>query len=195
LPRDEELDLDLPDFAREVVDRDFAARVVPLRPDLAAARVVRLVPDFVAEDRPPFVPAVDRLVARDFAPLRPAAERLADVLDLRADVPDFARAVVDLLPAFVRLEAALRRVVPVFRAPVERPAEREEDERDFDFAPTRSGFPLRLVDAILSSSSSDMDSAMPREAPLSFDFGVLPRLAESAAPAAFCWAPDFAGIL
>jgi hypothetical protein len=190
LREEERVVLLLLDFDRDVVERDFAARVAPLRPDFAAARVVPLRPDLVAEDRL-FVPLVDRLVARAFAPLRPAAERLADVLDLRVDVADFARVVVVLRPALVRLEAALleaalRRVVPVFRAPVERPVEREEDERDFDFAPTRSGFPLRLVEAILSSSSSDMDSTMPREAPLSFDFGVLPRLAESAAPAAFC---------
>src|SRR5690606_11100900 len=37
-------------------------------------------------------------------------------------------------------------------------------------------------------------SYMPFEAPLSSPFLVSPRLADKAAPAAFCWAFDFAGI-
>src|SRR5690606_25003634 len=57
-----------------------------------------------------------------------------------------------------------------------------------------SGFPLRLVEAISSSSFLLMDSYMEREAPLSSFTGVSPRLAESAAPAAFCCAFDFAGM-
>jgi hypothetical protein len=167
------------DFEREEAERDFAAaRVVGLRPDF----------DLAAEDRPAVVRLAVRLFVRLAAlALPPAAERLVDVLD-------FAR-VADLRPAAVRLEAVLRRVELAFRVPVERDEDaREEEERDFDFEPTRSGFPLRLVDAISSSCFSDMDSSMPREAPLSLDFGVLPRFAESAAPAAFCWAPDLAGI-
>jgi hypothetical protein len=39
-----------------------------------------------------------------------------------------------------------------------------------------------------------MDSTICFEAPLSSLLGVSPRLAESAAPAAFCWALDLAGI-
>src|SRR5436190_17154244 len=56
-----------------------------------------------------------------------------------------------------------------------------------------SGLPLRLVWAIFSSSVSLID-IIDFEAPLSFDLGVSPRLADRAAPAAFCWAADLAGI-
>jgi hypothetical protein len=53
----------------------------------------------------------------------------------------------------------------------------------------------RFTLAISSSSFSDMDSYMLREAPLSFDFEVSPRFAAKAAPAAFCWALDLAGMM
>ncbi|CAC49713.1 HYPOTHETICAL PROTEIN SM_b21485 (plasmid) [Sinorhizobium meliloti 1021] len=59
---------------------------------------------------------------------------------------------------------------------------------------TCSFFPLRLVEAISSSSFSVMDSSMPLEAPLSSLFFFSPRLAARAAPAAFCCAFDFAGM-
>src|SRR3546814_16997544 len=58
-----------------------------------------------------------------------------------------------------------------------------------------SCFPLRFVDAILSNSCSSMDSYMDFEAPFSSLFFVSPRLADSAAPAAFCCALDFAGMV
>jgi len=57
-----------------------------------------------------------------------------------------------------------------------------------------SGLPLRLVEAIFSSSFSLIDEAIDFDGPLSLLFGVSPRLADSAAPAAFCWAADLAGI-
>jgi hypothetical protein len=56
-----------------------------------------------------------------------------------------------------------------------------------------SGFPLRFVDAIFSSSLSFIDS-IDFDAPLSSFLGVSPRLADKAAPAAFCWAADLAGM-
>src|SRR5690606_29822137 len=59
---------------------------------------------------------------------------------------------------------------------------------------TCSGLPLREPFAKSSSCFSLILSAISREAPLSFDLGVSPRLALSAAPAAFCWALDLAGI-
>jgi hypothetical protein len=58
----------------------------------------------------------------------------------------------------------------------------------------RSGFPLRLPFAMSLSCFSLIDFAMLRDAPLSELLDVSPRLAESAAPAAFCCAFDFAGI-
>jgi hypothetical protein len=56
-----------------------------------------------------------------------------------------------------------------------------------------SGFPLRFVDAIFSSSFSLID-IIDFDAPFSSLFGVSPRFADKAAPAAFCWAFDLAGI-
>src|SRR4030095_8742359 len=53
---------------------------------------------------------------------------------------------------------------------------------------------LRPVDAIFLSSFSLIDEAIDFDAPLSLLLGVSPRLAERAAPAAFCCAADFAGI-
>jgi hypothetical protein len=64
--------------------------------------------------------------------------------------------------------------------------------RDFE---TCSGLPLRLVEANSSSSLSLIELYMLRDAPLSLLGLVLPRLAESAAPAAFCCAADFAGMI
>src|SRR5690606_7455805 len=58
---------------------------------------------------------------------------------------------------------------------------------------TCSGLSLREVWANSSSSFSDIDS-IDFEAPLSSDFGVSPLLADRAAPAAFCWAADLAGM-
>ena len=55
-------------------------------------------------------------------------------------------------------------------------------------------FPLRFVLAIRRSSALLIDLYIPREAPLSDDLERLPRLAESAAPAAICCFFDFAGI-
>src|SRR5690606_5919570 len=53
---------------------------------------------------------------------------------------------------------------------------------------------LRLVEASSSSSPSLIDLYMLFEAPFSSFTLVSPRLAESAAPAAFCWASDLAGM-
>src|SRR5204863_8566697 len=58
-----------------------------------------------------------------------------------------------------------------------------------------SGLPLRPVWAIFSSSFSLIDETIELDAPLSLLLGVSPRLADSAAPAAFCWAADFAGMV
>ena len=56
------------------------------------------------------------------------------------------------------------------------------------------GMPLVLVEAILSSSFSLIDLYIEREGPLSDPAFFSPRFAESAAPAAYCCALDFAGI-
>ena len=58
----------------------------------------------------------------------------------------------------------------------------------------RRGRLRRLVLAILRSSLSLIDVAMPREAPLRRDLETLPRFAANAAPAAICCFFDFAGI-
>src|SRR5690606_8008890 len=60
--------------------------------------------------------------------------------------------------------------------------------------PTCSGLPLRLVCASSSNSFLSMDSYMEREAPLRALLDVSPRLADKAAPAAFCCALDLAGM-
>jgi len=74
-----------------------------------------------------------------------------------------------------------------------------ESEVDADFFvrgfATCSGLPLRLVEANSSSCFSLIDLYMLRDAPLSLLGLVLPRLAESAAPAAFCCAADLAGMV
>src|SRR5690606_27834156 len=57
-----------------------------------------------------------------------------------------------------------------------------------------SGRPLRLVSANSSSCFSLIDSYISFDAPFNSDFFVSPRLADSAAPAAFCWAFDVAGM-
>lgn len=62
----------------------------------------------------------------------------------------------------------------------------------FVFA-TWPGLPFRGVAAKSSSWLSDIDSYISREAPLRAPTFSSPRLAASAAPAAFCWAFDFAG--
>jgi len=68
-----------------------------------------------------------------------------------------------------------------------------DQERDRDFE-TCSGFPLRLVDANSSSSRSLIELYISFAAPLRLPGLVSPRLAASAAPAAFCWAADLAGM-
>src|SRR5690554_412662 len=60
---------------------------------------------------------------------------------------------------------------------------------------TCSGLPLREVEASSSSSFWLMDSYIERDAPFNSLGGVSPRLADSAAPAAFCCALDFAGMM
>jgi hypothetical protein len=62
------------------------------------------------------------------------------------------------------------------------------------FAVLRAGSFLRFVAANSSSWVFVIESAIWREAPFRLDFGVSPRLAERAAPAAFCWAFDLAGM-
>lgn len=47
---------------------------------------------------------------------------------------------------------------------------------------------------MLSSSDSVIESYISLDAPRSEDGGVSPRFADRAAPAAFCWALDFAGM-
>src|SRR5690606_4220615 len=58
-----------------------------------------------------------------------------------------------------------------------------------------SGRSLRLVLARSSSSSSDMESYISFAAPFRLDALDSPRLADSAAPAAFCCALDWAGMI
>jgi hypothetical protein len=67
----------------------------------------------------------------------------------------------------------------------------QDDERS-DF---RSGSPALGVAAKCSSSSSDMVLYISRDAPFSFDLGVSLLFADKAAPAAFCWAFDLAGMV
>jgi hypothetical protein len=57
-----------------------------------------------------------------------------------------------------------------------------------------SGLSFRLVAAISSSCCSFIDSYIDLEAPLSVLTFFSPRFAERAAPAAICWAFDFAGM-
>ena len=56
------------------------------------------------------------------------------------------------------------------------------------------GFALAFGVGEVFQLFSVMDSAMDLDAPFSSDLGVSPRLADRAAPAAFCWAADFAGM-
>src|SRR5690606_5070736 len=65
------------------------------------------------------------------------------------------------------------------------------DNQDFE---AFRGFPLRLVEAISLSSFSLIDLAISLDAPLRLLALSSPRLTASAAPAAFCWACDFAGM-
>jgi hypothetical protein len=89
----------------------------------------------------------------------------------------------------------------------EYPAQRErERERDRDLlwlavwraleraTVVRFGSPLRLVCAIFLSSPVLIEFAIWREAPLSELLGRIPRLADSAAPAAICCFLDLAGM-
>jgi hypothetical protein len=82
---------------------------------------------------------------------------------------------------------------------------REPDYFDFDFRDfdllvfallfeARFGLPLRLPFAISRSCFSLIDRAICLEGPFSLLFDVLPRFADSAAPAAFCCDLDLAGI-
>src|SRR5690625_1569081 len=57
-----------------------------------------------------------------------------------------------------------------------------------------SGLPLRGVEAMSSSSFSDMDSYIDLDAPFKSLTLVSLRLSDNAAPAAFCCAFDLAGI-
>jgi len=57
-----------------------------------------------------------------------------------------------------------------------------------------SGLPLRFVEAMSWSSCSLIDSTIDFDAPFSSLFFFSPRFADKAAPAAICWALDFAGI-
>ena len=97
----------------------------------------------------------------------------------------------------MRRDGPLRAVV--FRAVPLRVGDFRAVERDAGFFvrdfETCSGLPLRLVEANSSSCFSLIDLYMPRDAPLSLLGLVLPRLAESAAPAAFCCAADLAGMV
>lgn len=86
------------------------------------------------------------------------------------------------------------RAVDFLRVGDFRVEEREDADFERDFV-ICSGLPLRLVEANSSSSFSLIDSYMLLDAPLSLLGLVLPRLAESAAPAAFCCAADFAGMI
>ena len=57
------------------------------------------------------------------------------------------------------------------------------------------GVPLRFVEAMSCNCCSVMDSTMDFDAPWSSLFFFSPRFAASAAPAAFCWAIDLAGLI
>ena len=57
------------------------------------------------------------------------------------------------------------------------------------------GFPLRFVEAMSCNCCSVMDSTMDFDAAWNSLFFFSPRLAASAAPAAFCWAFDLAGTI
>ena len=87
----------------------------------------------------------------------------------------------------------------VFRAVLLRVGDFRAVERDDDFFvrdfAAFSGLPLRLVEANSSSCFSLIDLYMLRDAPLSLLGLVFPRLAESAAPAAFCCTADLAGMV
>jgi hypothetical protein len=65
----------------------------------------------------------------------------------------------------------------------------------FFYFEARLGRFLRFVLAIFSSSSWLIESAMLLDAPFKLDFGLSPRLADKAAPAAICCFFDLAGIL
>jgi hypothetical protein len=67
-------------------------------------------------------------------------------------------------------------------------------ELDFD-SDAWAGLPLREVDAIALNSFSLMEAAIDLDGPFNSLLLVSPRLADSAAPAAFCWALDFAGMI
>src|SRR5690606_17384667 len=65
---------------------------------------------------------------------------------------------------------------------------------DFDCEDARCGRLLRGTLAMRSSSRSVMDSTICLDAPRKRAFGISPRLAASAAPAAFCCCLDLAGM-
>src|SRR5690606_35569855 len=74
-------------------------------------------------------------------------------------------------------------------------ARRLTDSDQSYLSDTCSGLPLRRVEASSSSCFSLIEACIDFDAPLSSLTLLSPRLAESAAPAAFCCAFDLAGMM
>jgi hypothetical protein len=85
-------------------------------------------------------------------------------------------------------------VFPVSRFGQRNGSRASSPSADCIFQDFLSGKEARFTLAILSSSASDMLSYISMEAPTSFDLGISPRFAERAAPAAFCWDLETAGM-
>ncbi len=152
-------------------------------PDVRLLRDDPVLPLVPAEDcdREPDVLFV-ALEADDVPFARDDAEAVARVLEDFVFVPD------DLEPAEVErvLDAGL--LVEFFVEP-SRAVDRAREEPE-----ARTGRFLRFPFAVSRNCSSDMDSAMPREAPLRDALLRSPRFADNAAPAAICCFFDFAGM-
>jgi hypothetical protein len=95
--------------------------------------------------------------------------------------------------------------MPIQATPDAVSARRQSVYLDFDFRDfvllffavlfeARFGFPLRLPLAMSRNCFSLIERAICLEGPFSLLFDVLPRFADSAAPAAFCCDLDLAGI-
>jgi hypothetical protein len=121
------------------------------------------------------------VVVRDLAPEPRAGLAFAE-RDVVARFAAAFRFEVEDEPVFFReLEPDVRGAA----LPVE-PDARLDERRELLEPAAFSGLPFRLVEANSSSWASLMDSYIPRDAPLSAPFLVSPRLADRAAPAAFC---------
>jgi hypothetical protein len=88
------------------------------------------------------------------------------------------------------------------RLTASRPRPRQDFAFDFDLdfdcdfdCEACEGLPFCDVDAIARNSFSLIESAIDLDELFNWLLLVSPRLADSAAPAAFCWALDFAGMI